>query len=77
MTESAKAQQLSSRQIKAIMIDAAKNRLSHHMGPAYATAVLKCLRDELEANVDDADFPLVFQTEVIARLDIKAALQSG
>ena len=77
MTEAAKAQQLSSRQIKAIMVDAAKNRLSHHMGPAYTTAVLKCLRDELEAYAEDADFPIVFQTEIVERLDIKAALQSG
>ncbi|KAL8818475.1 MAG: hypothetical protein Q9191_007935 [Dirinaria sp. TL-2023a] len=73
MTETAKAQQLTSRQIKAIMVDAAKNRLSHHMGPAYTTAVLKCLRDELEEYAEDADFPIIFQTEIVENLDIKAA----
>lgn len=77
MTETAKAQRHSSRQVKALLVDAAKNRLSHHMGPAYTTAVLKCLRDDLEEFVEDADFPLIFQTEVLDRLDIKATLQTA
>ena len=77
MTEAGKAQRHSSRQIKALFVDAAKNRLSHHMGPAYTTAVLKCLRDDLEEYMEDADFPIVFQTEVVDRLNIKAALQSA
>ena len=74
MTETAKAQPLSARQIKAIMIDAAKHRLSHHMGPAYTSAVLRCLRDELDGYVDDGDFPIVFQSEVVAKLDLKVAM---
>lgn len=73
MTEAAKAQQLTSTQIKKLFIDAAQNRLSHHMGPAYTEAVSTCLRDDLVEDVDEADFPMIFHDRVVDKLDIRAA----
>ncbi len=73
MTDAAKAQQLTSTQIRKLFIDAAQNRLSHHMGPAYTEAVLACLRDDLVEDVDEADFPMTFQDKVVDKLDIRAA----
>lgn len=72
MTDAAKAQQLTARQIRKLFIDAAQNRLSHHMGPAYTKAVLACLRDDLVEDVDEADFPMIFQDKVLDKLDIRA-----
>ena len=73
MTEAAKAQPLTSTQIKKLFVDAAQNRLSHHMGPAYTEAVLACLRDDLVEDVEEADFPLIFRDKVVDKLDIRAA----
>ena len=73
MTDAAKAQPLTSTQTKKLFIDAAQNRLSHHMGPAYMEAVLACLRDDLAEDVEEADFPLIFQDKVVDKLDIRAA----
>lgn len=72
MTDAAKAQQVST-QIKKSFIGAAQNRLSHHVGPAYTKAVLACLRDDLVEDVDEADFPMIFQDRVVDRLDIRTA----
>ncbi|CAD6585368.1 MAG: hypothetical protein ASARMPREDX12_001977 [Alectoria sarmentosa] len=73
MTDTAKVQQLTSTQTKKLFIDAAQNRLSHHMGPAYTKAVLACLRDDLVEDIDEADFPMIFQDKVVDKLDIRAA----
>ena len=73
MTDAAKAQPLTSTQTKKLFVDAAQNRLSHHMGPAYTEAVLACLRDDLAEDVEEADFPLIFQDKVVDKLDIRAA----
>ena len=73
MTDAAKAVPLTSTQIRKLFIDAAQNRLSHHMGPAYAQAVLTCLRDDLAEDLEEADFPMIFQDKVVDKLDIRAA----
>ena len=43
------------------------------MGPAYTEAVLTCLRDDLAEDVEEADFPMIFQDKVVDKLDIRAA----
>lgn len=63
----------SPRDIQKIFIDVAKKRLSHHMGPAYVSAVLACLSDEFEDKTSRADFPMLFQSKVVDKLDMKEA----
>jgi len=63
----------SPRDIQKIFIDVAKKRLSHHMGPAYVSAVLACLSGEFEDKTSRADFPMIFQSKVVDKLDMKEA----
>ncbi len=63
----------SPRDIQKIFIDVAKKRLSHHMGPAYVSAVLACLSGEFEDKTSRADFPMMFQSKVVDKLDMKEA----
>ena len=65
--------QVSSREIKSILLDAARRRLSHHMGAAYASAVEACLSDRFDDLTHEADFPMRFRSEVVDKLDMKAA----
>lgn len=43
------------------------------MGPAYVSAVLACLSGEFEDKTSRADFPMIFQSKVVDKLDMKEA----
>ncbi|KAF2183705.1 hypothetical protein K469DRAFT_667957 [Zopfia rhizophila CBS 207.26] len=64
------------RSVTNILKQLTKRRLSHHMGPTYAEAVLSCIDDRYEHRISNADFPMVFHDEVIRKLDVRALWNS-
>jgi hypothetical protein len=59
---------------QSILRELTKRRLSHHMGPKYAEAVLACIDDRFSERISDVDFPMIFHDEVINKIDIRALL---
>lgn len=63
-------QTLSPAAIRLGFIEAAKQRLGHHMGPGYVSAVLACLTGKFSNLTSRADFPMMFHEDVIEKLGI-------
>ena len=61
---------MSPRGIQNVLIEIARRRLPHHMGPAYLDAVVVCLSGKF-GDATSAEFPMVFQDRVVAQIDIK------
>lgn len=65
----------SSVSVQSILKQLCKRRLSHHMGPMYAQAVLCCIDDRFEHQIADMGWPMQFHDEVIKKLDMRALLE--
>ena len=57
--------------VKALYIKLAKTQVPHLMGSGYLDAVLACLDSEFEDQFSRAEFPAIFQREVIDKLSPK------
>lgn len=68
-------QTLSPAAIRLGFIEAAKQRLGHHMGPGYVSAVLACLTGKFSNLTSRADFPMMFHEDVIEKLGISGIFE--
>lgn len=52
-------------------IDAAKERLIHHMGRSYAEAVVACINYSFEGQLSRKEFPETFRGQAVMKLTIQ------
>ena len=57
--------------VKDLYVKVAKRKVPHRMGAAYLESVLACLSSDLEDQFSRADFPVIFQREVVDKLSPK------